>query len=485
MRTSSKQEDKALPSVAPADNPLEELAESLIDMLPMAVHVCNSEGLVVRYNPAAAGLWGRSPKLMEPSGRYCGAPGLYRPESGPIPPYEMPAAIALRTGTPVRNVEAAIERPDGSKIIVTIDADPLRDRTGLVIGALTCMKEVTRAHAAWREREHRYLALLHNLPTAIVESSNDAIISQSLEGIIMSWNGGAERLFGYTASEVIGKPITILIPPERLGEEQKFIERVRRGERIDQFETIRRCKSGKEVEISLTISPVRDTDGRIIGASKIARDITEERRDREQQSLLLREMNHRVKNLFALASGLVALSARTAKSPQEMSTAVRERLGALARAHDLTLSNLAKGEDFAHQTTDLDSLIRTIVSPYADSEQDNRIVIDGPDIVIGGGAVTSFALLVHEFATNAAKYGALSTDAGRVEVSWILADGELRLTWSERGGPVVDGQERSEGFGSRLARATVAGQLGGVITRDWRPEGLTVHLSAEMERLKA
>jgi PAS domain S-box-containing protein len=113
---------------------------------------------------------------------------------------------------------------------------------------------------------------------AIVDSSDDAIISKDLDGIITSWNKSAERLFGYTSQEVIGQPITILIPPDRLQEEPEILQRLKKGERVDHFETIRRRKDGKLLEISLTISPVRDGKGTIVGASKIARDITESKK---------------------------------------------------------------------------------------------------------------------------------------------------------------------------------------------------------------
>src|SRR5450432_3422717 len=112
------------------------------------------------------------------------------------------------------------------------------------------------------------------LLSAIVDSSDDAIISKSLDGIITSWNKSAERLFGYAAKEMIGQPITLLIPPDRLDEEPEIISRLRRGERVEHFETIRGCKDGSMIDISLTISPIRDESGRIIGASKVARDIT-------------------------------------------------------------------------------------------------------------------------------------------------------------------------------------------------------------------
>ena len=120
-----------------------------------------------------------------------------------------------------------------------------------------------------------------NLLASIVESSDDAIVSKNLDGIIMSWNQGAERLFGYTAAEAVGQSITMLIPPDRLEEEPKILERLKRGERVEHFETIRVRKDGSRLNVSLTISPVKDADGRIVGASKVARDITEKVRQEE------------------------------------------------------------------------------------------------------------------------------------------------------------------------------------------------------------
>ena len=276
--------------------------------------------------------------------------------------------------------------------------------------------------------------------------------------------------------------MTILIPPDRHDEEVRILDRIRRGERIDHYETVRQRKDGSLVEISLTVSPVKDANGRIIGASKIARDITDRRRGQERQALLLREMNHRVKNLFTLAGSVVTLSARSAGTPKELAEAVRERLAALARAHELTLPGLTEIREKPGRTATLSALVRTIVAPYL-SEDDLRVTISGPEVPISGSAVMSMALLLHETATNAAKYGALSSQHGHVDVSWLVWNGQLLLAWREHGGPTLDGQSDHEGFGSLLARLTVTGQLGGKISRDWNREGLTVSLSARLESL--
>ena len=166
--------------------------------------------------------------------------------------------------------------------------------------------------------------------TSIVDSSNDAIVSKDLNGIISSRNRGAERLFGYTAAEAIGKPITILIPPERHDEETKILSRIRRGERVEHYETLRRRKDGSLIDISVTVSPIKGAAGRIIGASKIARDITEHRRAQEREKLLVNEMKHRIRNTLTTVQAIAARTLRSASDEER--AAFTARLRTLARA---------------------------------------------------------------------------------------------------------------------------------------------------------
>jgi PAS domain S-box-containing protein len=389
--------------------------------------------------------------------------------------------------------------PPGHLPVVSYLAVPVISRTGSVHGGIFIAhdepaqfdeeaEEIVKAIAAHaaiaidnaallvearRESEVRRIA--HEASAklaAIVAHSDDAIVSKSLDGTITSWNASAERLFGYTAGEAIGRPITMLIPDERRHEEDMIIGGVREGRRTDHFETQRRRKDGSLIHVALTVSPIRDEDSVIVGASKIARDISDRVQAQEQQALLMREMNHRIKNLFALTGGLISLSARSATSVEELTQKLRERLTALARAHALTISGEAHGES---ASTDLVSLVRAILSPY-EAEHQQALEVTGSNISVAGSALTALALVLHELATNAAKYGALSTVDGHVELKWSHeTDGRLNLRWTETGGPTVSPPTR-RGFGGRIIERMIA-QLKGQSHFDWRANGLVCEIT--------
>ena len=450
--------------------------QDILEALPEAVYTTDAHGGITFYNTAAVEMWGVAPELGKSA--FCGSWKLYWPDGTPLPHDECPMAMALKERRAIRGLDAVAERPDGTRTPFLAYPTPIFDAEGTLIGAVNMLVDLTDRLVA-DDAAQRF--------AAIVESSDDAILAKDLDGTIINWNKGAERLFGYTADEAIGQPVVMLIPMERQDEEPNILSRIRRGERIDHYETIRRRKDGSLIEISLSVSPIRSRDGRIIGAAKIARDITERRRAEERQHLLIREMDHRVKNLFTLAGSLVTLSARSATTPADLAAAVSARLSALSQAHALTGPRTSEATGRREQHTTLHALIQTIAAPYnggAEVEEE-RVAVSGPDISIAGGALTSFALLLHEFATNAAKYGALSVPEGQVEISCAEAGDRFTLDWVERGGPAVDRETDGDGFGTHLAKATVKGQLGGEISHDWRPEGLSVRLVVARDRLGA
>lgn len=235
---------------------------NLIDSLPVAFYTCDKDGKIGIYNEAALELWGRKPANDD---RWIGSVKLYRPDGTLLPKDECPMAITVKTGKSIKGEEVIIEQPNGEQINVLPHPQPIYDENGNIMGGLNMLIDITERKIA--ERNTSRLA-------AIVQSSDDAVISKTLKGIVTSWNPGAERLFEYTADEMIGKSITILIPPDRINEEADILARIGRGEQIRHFDTIRVTKNGKPLDISLTISPIKDVDGNVIGVSKIARDIT-------------------------------------------------------------------------------------------------------------------------------------------------------------------------------------------------------------------
>jgi PAS domain S-box-containing protein len=358
---------------------------------------------------------------------------------------------------------------DGHEVTVDSRMQLLGDDTVLEVNRdVTQVKalEIQRmqVEAALRESEQqlRWLA-------SIVESSDDAIVSKNLDGIIRSWNRGAERVFGYTAQEAIGQPITIVIPKDRQDEERAILTRIRRGERIDHFETIRQRKHGSLIVVSLTVSPVKNAEGKIVGASKSARDITEQRRSQEQIATLAREAEHRSKNLLATVQATVNLS--QADTPEGLKQAIEGRILALANVHSLFVETRWIGAE-------LSTIATQELAPYFEKDE-RRVRIDGPQALLEPNAAQAIAVTLHELATNAAKYGALSVANGQIDLKWSHeSDGRLILRWKEMGGPAVQMPPKHQGFGTRIVKRMI-GQLKGKSRFDWRADGLVCEITLQ------
>jgi PAS domain S-box-containing protein len=438
--------------------------------------------------------------------------------------------------------------------------------------------------------------LAHAWLAAIVESSDDAIVSKTLDGIVTSWNPAAQTLFGYTADEAIGRPISILAAPGREDEMPRLLEQIRRGEKVDHYETVRRRKNGSLVDISLTVSPIRDESGQIIGASKIARDITEYKRvhaalraseerfrnlanavpdivwtadpdgcitfandrwfqfcgitpeqnarewpelvlhpddrercvaewtralrdgteyeievrnrrhdgeyrwfltraspirdatgrisawfgsttdihDRKQaeerQQILAAELSHRVKNLLTVIGVLAERTGDRATSVEQFLDAFRGRIQALNAAQ----AALIAGD---WQSVSLAALVHGALEPYL--LDGSRIHLDIEDLPIRSEFALTLTLALHELATNAAKYGALSSATGRVRLTARIEPGErgqeFALDWEEEGGPPVQPPTYA-GFGTSMLGKAMEYQHQGRTELIWREAGLLCHL---------
>jgi len=329
--------------------------------------------------------------------------------------------------------------------------------------------ERERAHEYRRRAEFEMLTSQRHLREsearyrAIVEGSEDAIISKDLNGVIVSWNKGAERLFGYSAEEAIGQSILLLIPPEYQSEEPTIIDRIKRDERIEHYETVRRRKDGSYVHISLTVSPIKNDDGVVVGASKIARNISERIKSEQHRTLLINELNHRVKNTLATVQSLAMQTLRNTERSEEARDLFEARLSALSRAHNLlTLENW--------DGANLLDVAERALTPFTAGEE-RRVTFEGPHVRLSPRQALALSIALHELATNAAKYGALSVEAGKVLVSWTVSGEELCLSWEESGGPSVAPPQHS-GFGTRLIERNLSHELGGTARIDYSPSGV-------------
>jgi PAS domain S-box-containing protein len=429
----------------------------LLEALPVAVYITDADGRITFYNRAAAELWGHRPELE--SSQWCGSWRLYWPDGRPLPHGECPMAIALKEGREVRGVEAIAERPDGTRVRFMPYPTPLRDPSGRLVGAINLLMDITDRHHA--QLESARLA-------AIVVSSDDAIISKTIEGRITSWNAGATRIFGYEASEMIGQPILRIIPPELHGEEKEILARLQRGERIEHYETVRVAKDGRRIDISLTVSPLRDRSGKVVGASKVARDVTDRKRAERLQQVLTGELSHRVKNTLATVQAIANQSLVRAKSPTDFISSFTGRLQALAKAHTLLTRTSMQGAEVMELVNE-----QVLIG----APNDNRISCSGPLLTLDAQAAMHLALVLHELATNARKYGALSVPYGRLSVTWqVRTNGgcSLLLSWKESNGPKVSAPS-AHGFGRTLIEQTMRAH-GGEASIEYRTDGLTCEI---------
>ncbi len=268
----------------------------------------------------------------------------------------------ITRGEQVEHFDTTRRRKNGELIDVSLTISPIFDKGGRIIGV---------SHIARNTTERRRLEIrLHQL-ASIVESAEDAIIGKTLEGIILTWNAGAERVYGYPNAEAIGQPMTMLLPEGRPNEENEILERIRRGEQVEHFETVRKTKGGKLIDVSLTVSPIRDSSGRIIGASHVGRNVSERKVQEEQlrhtqklESLgvLAGGVAHDFNNLLTGILGNASLALESVSTRDPVSGLLRDLVAASERASHLTRQLLAytgKGR-FVIEPIDLSDLVREI-----------------------------------------------------------------------------------------------------------------------------
>src|SRR5919197_2045554 len=464
---------------------------AILEALPAAIYTTDAEGRITSYNDEAVRFVGRVPQLGSDS--WCVTWKLYWPDGTPLPHDQCPMAIALREGRPVRGVSAIAERPDGTRVHFMPYPTPIKDASGKVIGAVNMLVDIT---------EQKYAEEVHARLAAIVEQSDDALVSKSLDGIIRTWNRGAERIFGYTPEEAIGRHITLIIPEERRAEEDMVLGKMRRGETVDHFETVRRAKDGRLIDISLTVSPIRDARGQVIGASKIARDISERKRmDAELDMLIaaLREADtrkdefiamlaHELRNplsAIAVATDLLARSKMEDRKARFAVPAIERQMRQLRRLVDdlLHMARITSGKlTLRKEPLELKSFAERAIADY------RALVAPGISIVLQGVEAwveadpARLKQMVENLLDNATKYGGrnitvtVSTDERGAHISVQddgqgIAPGLLASLFQPfvQGAQPADREQRGLGLGLALVERLASLHGGGV---DAASEGL-------------
>ena len=426
----------SIPSVEP--NSATAYLAAVVASSDDAIIASDLEGRITLWNPAAQSLLG----YTAPDALGMSTLALFPDNAQTL---ERDALERARKGDTIDHLETFLVRNDGTLVDVAITISPVVNADGMVVGVSKIARDIG-------ERRRAETAALHL--AAIVESSDDAIVSKDLNGIVMSWNAGAERLFGYTADEMIGQSITKVIPSDRLAEEAYVLSQLRAGLRVDHFETVRRTKSGEPIDVSLTVSPIRNTSGRVIGASKIARDISERKRLVEAQRAALEAENQRIQEANRLKSQFVANMSHELRTPLNAIVGFAEliadekfgplppkyaRFGHLmlkSAEHLLQLINdildLAKVEsgriDLKPRDVDVSLIIRDVTSIVSSLAKQRNVSIDLfvepglDDLYLDPDRLKQ---VLYNYLSNAVKF---SLEGGRVAVRALAAGpGQFRV----------------------------------------------------------
>jgi PAS domain S-box-containing protein len=339
------------------------MLQSVLTSISEGLVVADKNGRFIIWNPAAEKIIGLGPENLT-SEQWSEHYGLYRTDMvTPFPSQEIPLAHAIQGGESTAEMYV-LNRELASGKFIEASASPLRDKDGNICGGVTAFRDITERNLMDETRSRL---------VAIVESSEDAIIGKDLRGVVTSWNGGARKIFGYTSAEMIGQSIKILLPPDREHEEDEILGRIRLGETVDHIETQRKRKDGVLIEVSLTISPIRDANGKVVGASKIARDISEkklmERQLHQSQKMdaigqLTGGVAHDFNNLLGIILGNLDLLEISVAGNEAAVDQVQTAQRAATRGADLTrrLLAFARMEGLKPVSTLLNSSIQNMIA---------------------------------------------------------------------------------------------------------------------------
>lgn len=413
-----------------------------------AVIALDTAGRITLWNAGARALFGW--EEAEVLGQHVDILSIEEDRAAAVSQGEMAEALASGRSS----AERWHRRRDGSRffgiqfLTPLHDADPPR-------GFLKIVRDRTeeRRQAEERRRTNEWLHL-------ILESATEyAIFTLDRERRVTTWNSGAQRVLGYADAEILGRSADVLFTPEDRAAgapEQEFGTALTEGRAVNERWHLR--ADGTRIWASGLMMPLRDPAD---GCLKILRDMTEQRQAAETQQVLIGELNHRVKNILMAVQALAEQTIRTTETPADFVAALRGRLAAMARAHDLLTSRVWKGAE-------LEEVVRAALAPWLG---EGRIALSGPPVALRSRQALALSMALHELATNALKYGALSVPEGWVTIHWD-ANGAIDLRWEESGGPPVSPPTR-QGFGSRVLNRALAAELDGAIDLRFAPAGVT------------
>ena len=461
-----------IPIQAPLLESFLELDQAILDALPMGVYACDVDGQILRVNRRATELWGQTPRLLDSTQRFCGSFRLETLDGEFIPPGETPMARAVLAGESFEGVEAVVQNPDGKRWVARVNVAPLRGDHGLIIGAINCFRDVSHEHETRLALEHQQ----RTFDLAMI-ASKMGTWRYTLADNVCTYDKNAQELYGLTEARFLH---------DKDGVEAKFhpddrdamwtrVSKALDPEGDGRYDVEYRVKQLDGNWRWLSAWGLVEFEGQgakrkpvaIAGAS---RDLSERKQVEELQRLLANELNHRVKNTLTIVQSIVNQTLRSAADVESARATVNARIVALAGAHDLLTDRSWVGADLA-------DLVARAVAPFVTGQ----VTLDGPSVNVLPSQALALSLALHELATNAAKYGALSRPEGRIALRWKVEDDRLDLNWQESGGPHVDPPAR-RGFGSRLIENALSRDLDGQTRLEFASEGVRCWITVALAR---
>ncbi len=478
MVDSSDRGHSSARQIPPVMSAMLRASDGILELLPIATFICDAKGTILEYNRHAVAVWGRAPDPGQTHDQFRESARFYDMDGAPVS--RSMVSEVLAGGTPVRNVERIVERADGTRLIVSVNVDPLRNVKGELIGAVNCFLDITERKRADAALEHSRLHALEQEQrlAATYEHAAIGISEISPDGHFLRVNEAICAITGFSREHLLANKLFTHTHPDDADPDREGFRKQVAGE-LEFYSVEKRFirKDNRVIWLSVRSSPVRDEGDKLRYVVRVVQDITERKAAEQRQKLLMDELNHRVKNTLATVQSLASQTARGVHTPAAFRERFEGRLIALSKAHDqLTIHHW--------ESADLRELLSGSLAPYAGGGFE-RIVLRGEDVILRPRAVLTLAMAVHELTTNAAKYGALSVPGGRIEINWQPERAKngrpvLRISWIEQGGPSV-AEPAQRGFGSKLIEGSVAAELGGTARLGFEPQGLHCEIVIPLE----